>query len=79
MGRADLQVMELLLDELAAREITEQRGIPIVGFAGILIQACQQGLIGPGEVRDALLECRRQGTRYALVFIEEIHNRLRRS
>jgi len=79
MGRANLQVMELLLDELAAREIAEQRGIPIVGFAGILIRACQQGLIGPGEVRDALLECRRQETHYAPAFIEEIYNRLRRS
>jgi hypothetical protein len=79
MERADLQAVELLLDEAAAREVAQRRGIPIVGFPGILIRACRQGLIGPEEVRDALKECQRQGTHYSNRFIEEIYNRLRRS
>jgi hypothetical protein len=79
MERADLQAVELLLDEAAAREVAQRRGIPILGFPGILIRACLQGLIEPEEVRDALRECQRQGTHYSTQFIEEICNRLRRS
>lgn len=78
MGRTDLQAIELLLDELAAREVAEQYEMPVVGFPGILIRACRWGLIEPEGVRGALLECRRQGTHYALAFIEEIYERLRR-
>ena len=78
MERSELRAVELLLDELAAREIAQQRKIPVVGFPGILIRACQQGLISAEDVRDALLECQRQGTHYATTFIEEIYTRLRR-
>lgn len=78
MDRAELQAMELLLDELAAREVAQRRGIDVVGFPGILIRACQRGLIEPEDVRDALFECQRQGTHYATAFIEEIYARLRR-
>jgi predicted nucleic acid-binding protein len=65
--------------EIRALEVAQRRGIPIVGFPGILIRACRQGLIGPEEVRDALRECQRQETHYSNRFIEEIYNRLRRS
>ncbi len=76
MGRSDLPAVEILLDELAAREVAEQRGIPIVGFPGLLVRACRQGIVGPEEVRAALLECRRQGTHYASAFIEAVYRRL---
>jgi len=71
-------LMELLVDELAAREVAERQGVAIVGFPGILIRACKQGLMTPEEVRDALQECQRQGTHYSIQFIEEIYDRLRR-
>lgn len=76
--RADLEAMELLVDELAAREVAQRQGVAIVGFPGILIRACKQGLMSPEEVRDALQECQRQGTHYSIQFIEEIYDRLRR-
>lgn len=78
MGRTDLEAMELLVDELAAREVAQRQGVAIVGFPGILIRACKQGLMTPEEVRDALQECKRQGTHYSIQFIEEIYDRLRR-
>ena len=78
MGRTDLEAMELLVDELAAREVAQRQGVPIVGFPGVLIRACKQGLMTPAEVRDALQECQRQGTHYSIQFIEEIYDRLRR-
>ena len=78
MGRTDLEAMELLVDELAAREVAQRQGAAIVGFPGILIRACKQGLMTPEEVRDALQECQRQGTHYSIQFIEEIYDRLRR-
>lgn len=78
MSRAELKAVELLLDELAAREVAKRRGIPIVGFPGVLIRACQQGLLTPEDVREALQECQRQGTHYATQFIEGICERLRR-
>lgn len=77
MGRADLAAIELLLDEATAREMADLRDIPIVGFPGILIRACRQGLISPEAVREALLDCRRQGTHYGLTFIERIYGQLR--
>jgi predicted nucleic acid-binding protein len=47
MSRMELKAVELLLDELAAREVARRRGISIVGFPGVLIRACQQGLTLP--------------------------------
>lgn len=74
----EAEAMELLIDELAAREVAQRQGIAMVGFPGILIRACKQGLMTPEEVRDALQECQRQGTHYSIQFIEEIYDRLRR-
>lgn len=79
MARADLEAVELLVDELAAREVAQRMGIAIVGFPGILIRACWQGLLTPGGVRDALQECQRQGTHYSTQFIQQIYDHLRRS
>lgn len=77
MGRKELQAIELLLDEAAARQTADQRGIPIIGFPGILIPACGQGLISPEAVREALLDCRKQGTHYGSAFVERIYRQLR--
>ncbi|MCX6029626.1 MAG: hypothetical protein NT169_10035 [Chloroflexi bacterium] len=77
MGRKDLAATELLLDESAARDVADQRGVPIVGFPGIMIRAYRQGLISSDDAREALLDCRRQGTHYGLAFIKRIVDRLR--
>jgi len=77
MSRKELAAIELLLDETAAREVADQRGVPMVGFPGVLIRACRQGVISPEAVHEALLDCRRQGTHYGAAFIERIYVRLR--
>jgi predicted nucleic acid-binding protein len=77
MGREGLEAIELLLDEAAAREMADQRDLPIIGFPGILIRACGQGLISPEAVREALLDCRKQGTHYGSAFIERIYERVK--
>ena len=78
MERGNLEAVELLVDELAARETARRRRIAIVGFPGLLIRACQQDLLTPEQVRDTLIECQRQGTHYSNQFIAEIYQRLRR-
>ncbi len=55
-----------------------QQGVPIIGFPGILIRACQQGMMEPEDVKSALEECRRQGTHYSPRLINEVYNRLKR-
>ena len=66
----------ILLDELAAREIAERRGLPITGFAGILIMACRDKLISPAQARQLLLTCQAQGSYYSNRFIESVYQRL---
>jgi len=78
MEREHWDAAELLMDELAVRETAQRREIALVGFPGLLIRACQQGLLTPEQVRDALTECQRQGTHYSNQSIAEIDQRLRR-
>ena len=66
----------ILLDELAAREIAERHGLPVTGFAGILIMACRDKLISPEQVRRLLLICQAQGSHYSNRFIEGVYQRL---
>jgi predicted nucleic acid-binding protein len=66
----------LLVDELATRAIAQQRGLPIIGFIGVLIAACQQGVMSPENVLDSLEECQRQGTYYSDRIIETIYRGL---
>ena len=77
MGRTELYAQEILLDELAARAIATERGVPIVGFAGILIRASQRGLLSIEDVRDALISCQQQGTHYSNRFIDQVYRRLK--
>jgi predicted nucleic acid-binding protein len=69
--------VELLIDELAARGAARSRGVPVIGFPGILIRACQQGMIDAEDVKNALEECRRQGTHYSPRLINEVFNKLK--
>jgi predicted nucleic acid-binding protein len=78
MQRSNLGAVELLIDELAAREVALRQGVPIIGFPGILIRACQQGMMVPEDVKSSLEECRKQGTHYSSRLIDEVYNRLKR-
>jgi len=73
MEREELEASVLLVDELAARAIAQQGGLPIIGFIGVLIAACQQGMMSPENVRDYLKECQRQGTYYSDRIIETVY------
>lgn len=75
--RPELQAMEIVLDEQAARNIAKERGVFVVGFAGILIRACRERYITAEEVRESMLECQLQGTHYASSFIDGIYRRLK--
>ena len=78
MLRSNLGAVELLLDELAAREVARLRKIPIIGFPGILIRACQQGMMEPEEVKSLLEMCQMQGTHYSPRFIGDVYEKLKR-
>lgn len=77
MSRAELGARELLLDELAARMIAQERGIAVIGFAGVLIRASQQSLLSAEDVRAILLLCQPQGTHYSNAFIAAVYRRLK--
>lgn len=76
MQKEGLEASVLLVDELAARAIAQQRGLPIIGFIGVLIAACQHGMMSPESVRDYLKECQRQGTYYSDRIIETVYRGL---
>lgn len=78
MLRRDLGAIEFLIDELAAREAAWRQGVPIIGFPGILVRACQQGIMAPEDVLIALEECRRQGTHYSSRLIKDVYAKLKR-
>ncbi len=77
MSRPDSPAREILLDERAARAVAQERGLPLVGFAGVLIRASQRGLLSAEAVRDALTLCQQQGMHYSHEFIAEIYRRLK--
>ena len=79
MLRSNFRAVELLIDELAARDVATQRKVSLIGFPGILIRACRQRIIGPDDVLNALTECQRQGTHYSPKLINEIYSNLKRS
>jgi predicted nucleic acid-binding protein len=77
MNRPELQALEILLDEQAAREVARKHGLSVIGFAGVLVRACKEGRITPEAVRDILCKCRSLGTHYAKEFIKSIYARLK--
>lgn len=78
MQRNGTGAIELLIDELAARDVARLRKVSIIGFPGILIRACRQRIIDAEEVLNALEECQRQGTHYSPKLIKEIYSNLKR-
>ena len=78
MLRSNFRAEELLIDELAARDVARLRKVPIIGFPGILIRACRQRIMEPEDVLSALEECQRQGTHYSTKLINEIYSNLKR-
>ncbi len=70
----ELTADELLLDERAARAIATARGLKIIGSAGLLVRAKQQGIIT--TVRPFLERMQVQGIRYSRRFVEELLRQL---
>lgn len=68
---------EILLDELAARQVARGRGVHVIGFPGILIRCCNHGRISPEDVASVLRRCQALGTNYATSSIDGIYERLR--
>ncbi len=77
--RSSILAVELLIDELAARDVAHQRKVPVIGFPGILVRACWQRIIEPDDVLAALAECQRQGTHYSTKLINDIYSNLKAS
>lgn len=65
---------ELLLDERAARAVAVARGLKIIGTAGLLARAKQQGIVA--TVRPFLERMQVQGIRYSRRFVEEFLRQL---
>ncbi|MBI4701907.1 MAG: hypothetical protein HY744_12275 [Deltaproteobacteria bacterium] len=61
----------LLIDEAPARRLATARGIPVVGFPGVLARLAREGRLPVAEVRDRLAACQRLGTHYSDALIEE--------
>jgi predicted nucleic acid-binding protein len=70
--REVLGVSRILLEERAARQVARQMGIPLTGFIGVLLMACDEQLLTPVEMRALLEMCRQQGTRYSNVLVDEV-------
>jgi len=77
MTRNEFKPFEILLDEQAAREVARKHGLSVIGFAGLLIRACQAEHITPEEVRDTMFKCQSLGTHYATNFIKGIYEQLK--
>ncbi len=60
----------LLIDERRGRQIARRRGIPVVGLAGVLLAAKQQGLLE--SVGSVLAALSRQGYRLSDALVEEV-------
>jgi predicted nucleic acid-binding protein len=63
--REVLGISRILLEERAARQVARQMGIPLTGFIGVLLMACDEQLLTPAEMHALLEICRQQGTRYS--------------
>ena len=70
----ELRAQEVLLDERAARAMAIMRGLPIIGTAGLLVRAKDQGFIP--AVRPFLSRMQAEGVRYSQRFIETLLGQL---
>ena len=75
MQRAGSQVARLLLEEKAAREVATSLRLPLSGFVGVLLSACQDKTLTAEEARSLLRDCRRQGTHYSEALIADTYRR----
>lgn len=69
--RGDLSCEAILLEERAARDVARHMDLEVTGFVGILIRACQDGLLESDDVRMLLRRCSFMGTRYSDALIED--------
>jgi predicted nucleic acid-binding protein len=70
--RETLGTSRILLEERAARQVAEELGLPLTGFIGVLLMACDEQLLTPAEVRALLEACRQQGTRYSDDLVDKV-------
>jgi predicted nucleic acid-binding protein len=70
--REELEVSRVLLEENAARQIAQQLGLLLTGFIGVLLLACDEQLLTPGEMRILLETCRQCGTHYSDKLIDQV-------
>lgn len=63
----------VLLDERAARQVAESRGLTISGFPGTLLMAVESRLITPDQLKQRLEDCIRQGTHYGTRFVHSVY------
>ena len=75
MQRAGSQAARLLLEEKAAREVATRLRLPLSGFVGVLLSACQDEILTAEEARSLLQDCRRQGTHYSEALIADTYRR----
>jgi predicted nucleic acid-binding protein len=61
---------ELLLDERAARAVAVARGLRVIGTAGLLVRAKEQGMIN--AVRPILEQMQARGIRYSRQFLDDL-------
>jgi predicted nucleic acid-binding protein len=71
-SRSELGAPRVLVEELAARRVSSEENVPISGFIGLLLLACEERVLTSDEMRRLLNECRRQGTHYGLALIDEM-------
>jgi len=64
-------IMRILLEERAARQIAREEHIPLTGFIGMLLMACEERILTTDEMRKLLDECRSQGTHYSQALVDE--------
>lgn len=53
----------LLVDEKKGRNIARMMGIPVVGLAGVLLLAAEQGICSIDETKETILKARQDGFR----------------
>lgn len=70
--RSELGASRVLVEELAARQVSREENVLFTGFIGVLLLACEEQVLTPDEMRRLLNECRRQGTHYGSALIDNV-------
>ncbi|HXF05941.1 MAG TPA: hypothetical protein VNM72_11075 [Blastocatellia bacterium] len=63
---------QILLDEMAARNVAQERNLSVTGFPGVVDRAKVDGLLTPDQARQLLKTCQQQGTHYSDELIETV-------